>query len=80
MFAHFKQQFSEEESNSVMSHKKPLLEGETGRSLSDALHAIREITRRAHIPEEDVLSSIESFKDARQLRMLAEIIGDQPDR
>ena len=79
MLEHFMHQFSAEESDGIMNHKKPLIRGESGRDLTEAMHDIEEISKRGHIPDQNVEGALTALRDARQLRKLAAIMGDEPD-
>ena len=69
-------QFSVEEANAIMHHRKPLFEGESEMSLIEAIDTIRDMETRNQVSPTTGDRLIHSLTNARNLRSVALELGD----
>jgi hypothetical protein len=79
LFKRLLPRFGEEESDSITHHRKPLLEGESRSSLSDAIETIHSMDLVHDVPHPEATKLIHSLENARRLRTIALEVGDQSE-
>jgi len=78
LFERLLPQFSQEESDSIMHHRKPLLEGESDASLTDAIDTIQNMESEKRVSSAHGDALVHALQNAKNLRSVAESLGDLP--
>lgn len=71
-------QFADEEADAITHHRKPLLEGESDTSLTEAIYMIREMERKHQVSPDNGDGLIHALQNAKNLRSVALQLGDLP--
>jgi|LauGreDrversion4_2_1035121.scaffolds.fasta_scaffold13420_6 hypothetical protein len=77
LFERLLPRFGDEESNSIIHHRKPLLEGESRSTLSEAIETVHSMDHMHEVGHAQAMKLLHSLEDARRLRNIALQVGDQ---
>lgn len=69
--------FAQEESQSILAHRKPVLEGETEQSLSDAIETLRIMEKKKELSPQGAEGLLHSLQDAMSLHDIVLQVGDE---